>query len=45
MAESMTLGFMLSAFIRQSEGLKKKGLINMVNFLFEKWGLLECIYD
>ena len=43
MAESVTLGFMLSTFIRLSEYLKKTR-INMVNFLFETGvGLFVCL--
>ena len=41
MVESVTLGFMHFAIVGQSEELKKT--INIINFLFEKWGLLLCL--
>ena len=39
----MTLGFMHSAIVEQSEDLKKnKTLISLI-FWFEKWGLFVCM--
>ena len=48
MVVSVTLGFLLNAFVRQSEGFSKKKKkekkrpIYMVNFLFE--GDFVCVY-
>ena len=42
MVVSVTLGFMLSAFVRQSEGFKKRQ-IKMVNFLFRKGVVFMCM--
>ena len=42
MAESVTLGFMLSAFVRQSDGFQKR-LINMVNFCSKREVLFVCM--
>ena len=41
MIASVTLGFMHFAFVRVK--ILKKRSINMVNFLFEKWGLFVCM--
>ena len=42
MVVSVILGFMLYAFIRQSESFQKNK-INKVNFLFEKAGFVLCL--
>ena len=42
MVESVTLGFMYSAIVRQSEDFQIKP-INMVIFLFEKCELFVCM--
>ena len=38
----MCLCFMQFAFVRERERFHKR-LINILNFLIEKWGLLVCV--
>ena len=42
MVQSVTLGFIQSAIVRQMEDFKINST-NMVNFLFKKWVLFVCM--